>query len=213
MKSEPKPVRVHAYFDGQNLYRCTKTAFGYTYPNFDPKKLALRVCLEQAGWVLNAVHFYTGVPRHNDNPFWCHFWHQKLRGLRRQPNVHVFSRTLRYREKTIKLDNGGTLRTTIGQEKGIDVRIAIDIIRHAQKRVFDAALVFSQDQDLSEVAKEIRAISDEQDRWIKIASTFPKGSPAANSRGINGTDWLPFDKSLYDQCLDLRDYRPRNMHR
>ena len=34
---------------------------------------------------------------------------------------------------------------------------------------FEVALVFSQDQDLSEVADEIRVIAREQSRWIKIA--------------------------------------------
>ena len=90
-------------------------------------------------------------------------------------------------------------------EKGIDVRIAIDVIRMAHKRLYDVALVFSQDQDLSEVADEIKEIAREQDRWIKMASSFPRNQ--ARPRGINKTDWIPFDKTLYDNCIDPRDYR------
>jgi hypothetical protein len=67
------------------------------------------------------------------------------------------------------------------------------------------ALVFSQDQDLSEVANEIRFIAKEQDRWIKVASAFPAGSK--NPRGINGTDWIPIEREMYDSCLDGTDYR------
>ena len=69
------------------------------------------------------------------------------------------------------------------------------------------ALVFSQDQDLSEVADEVRVIAKEQGRWIKMASAFPVSPTARNRRGINKTDWVPIDRAIYDACLDLRDYR------
>jgi uncharacterized LabA/DUF88 family protein len=39
-----------------------------------------------------------------------------------------------------------------GEEKGVDVRIALDVIRLAHRAEYDVALLFSQDQDLSEVA-------------------------------------------------------------
>jgi hypothetical protein len=71
------------------------------------------------------------------------------------------------------------------------------------------AVIFSQDQDLSEVADEIRKISSREDRWIKIASAFPIGPTSRNRRGINGTDWIKIDRKTYDACIDSRDYRPR----
>ena len=60
-----------------------------------------------------------------------------------------------------------------GEEKGIDVRLALDVIALGQCREYDVALVMRQDQDLSEVAEEIRTIAREQRRWIKIASAVP----------------------------------------
>ena len=89
------------------------------------------------------------------------------------------------------------------------MRIAIDVIRMAHRSEYDAALIFSQDQDLSEVAAEVRVISQEQDRWIKVASAFPVSPTARNKRGINSTDWVSVDRALYDACLDPRDYRPK----
>lgn len=74
---------------------------------------------------------------------------------------------------------------------------------------YDVALMFSQDQDLSEVADEIKAISVLQDRWIQIASAFPVGPGTRNFRGINRTKWIEIDQSLYDACIDPGDYRPR----
>lgn len=69
------------------------------------------------------------------------------------------------------------------------------------------ALIFSQDQDLSEAADEVRVISAEQNRWIKVACAFPDSPAARNHRGINNTDWIRIDRASYDACIDPRDYR------
>ena len=54
------------------------------------------------------------------------------------------------------------------------------------------------------------AFIDGQNRWIKIASAYPKNTSQKHlNRGINKTDWIPFEKALYDTCLDPRDYRPK----
>ena len=74
---------------------------------------------------------------------------------------------------------------------------------------YDVALVFSQDQDLSEVADEIRQVARQQPRWIKVASAFPFSPASPNRRGVNGTDWVKIDRATYDACLDSRDYRPK----
>lgn len=104
----------------------------------------------------------------------------------------------------------GTTHTFLaGEEKGIDVRLALDVIRMAHRKEYDVAVIFSQDQDLSEVAEEIRAIAREQDRWIKVACAFPFSPTTRNRRGIDKTDWIRIDRATYDACLDRRDYRPR----
>lgn len=72
---------------------------------------------------------------------------------------------------------------------------------------YDVAIVFSQDQDLSEVADEIRALSRQQTRWIKMVCAYPMSPTVVNRRGINGTDWIKITKAEYDRCLDPRDYR------
>jgi hypothetical protein len=98
----------------------------------------------------------------------------------------------------------------VGAEKGIDVRLALDVIRLAHQNAYDVAVLFCSDQDLSEVAEEIRLIARERRRWIKIASAYPY-SPAYKVRGINKTDWIPIDRATYDACLDTRDYRPKRL--
>ncbi|TAK53983.1 MAG: NYN domain-containing protein [Gammaproteobacteria bacterium] len=185
-----------AFVDGQNLFHCAREAYGYTYPNFDPKLLAQTVCF-QRGWRLTQTRFYSGVPPKERDPKWHGFWARKTLRMTRA-GVHVTTRPLRY---TDELLSGGTF-ASIPREKGIDVRIAIDVLTFADRGFFDVAVIFSQDQDLAELVSEIRNIAARQNRWIKLASAFPVGPGTRNTMGIRDTDWIRLDKSTYDGCLD-----------
>lgn len=200
--NEPRIKRATAFFDGQNLFHAAKKAFGYLDPIYDPVKLAHAVCQAQ-GWQLTQTRFYTGVPAAADNPRWHKYWSAKLLAMSRV-GVHVYSRPLRYRNRSAP----GAAPILVGEEKGIDVRIAIDAMSCAYGGHCDVVLVFSQDQDLSELADEIRMIAINQNRWIKIASAFPVSPTTTNQRGINKTDWVKIDRPTYDACVD-----PWNYHR
>ena len=204
MNDEPRANRAVTFVDGQNLFHAAREAFGYTYPNYDVSRLTERVCARQ-GWDLTQVRFYTGVPDPENNLRWHRFWTHKLATMGRQ-GVVVYSRPLRYRTRKFDLPDGTQHAFQTGEEKGIDVRIALDVIALAHRREYDVALVMSQDQDLSEVAEEIRTIARDQRRWIKIASAFPVSPASRNRRGINKTDWIGIDQATYDRCLDPRDY-------
>ena len=207
MPPEPAVKRAIAFIDGQNLFHAARESFGYPYPSYDVSALAMAVSQAQ-GWARSQTRFYTGIPDPNDDPFWHSFWSAKLAVMGRQ-DVHLFARSLRYRNRVVNLADGTKHTFLAGEEKGIDVRIALDIIRLAHREEFDVALIFSQDQDLSEVADEIRAIAGEQNRWIKVASAFPFSPTTRNRRGIEKTDWIKVDRVTYDACLDRRDYRPK----
>lgn len=210
---EPTLKRTVAFIDGQNLFHSAREAFGYTYPNYDINLLAKAVCRTK-GWTLLQSRFYTGIPDRRDNARWNQFWAAKLLAMSRS-GVHTYTRALRYRNKTVPLPNrpefGGMAGKEhvflAGEEKGIDVRIALDVIRMAHRKEYDVALLFSQDQDLSEVADEIRVIASEQDRWLRIACAYPVSPTSRNTRGVNKTDWIEIDRATYDACLDGRDYR------
>lgn len=202
---EPRLKKAVVFVDGQSLFYAVKNAFGYAYPNYDVQSLAEKICLNQ-GWHLQEIRFYTGIPDINDDVFWHNFWTRKL-AVMGQKGIEIFSRKLRYRNQTVKLPNNQLYTFLVGQEKGVDVRIALDIIRLARENAYDVCLALSQDQDLSEVADEVRIIAKEQDRWIKMASAFPVSPTFKNSRGINKTDWVKIDRNMYDQCIDPNDYR------
>jgi hypothetical protein len=159
------------------------------------------------GWEPFGVRFYTGVPQQEREPMWHGFWSNRLLAMRRA-GIYVFSRSIRYRTEEFALPDGTIYEVDTAREKGVDVRLAIDVMRLAINDQLDVALIFSQDQDLVEVADEVRAIATTGHRWIKVACAFPSGPKASFDRGINKTDWFRMDEAFYNQCLDPRDYRP-----
>ena len=196
---EPAVKRAVSFFDGQNLFHHAKAAFGYGHPNYDPMKLADAVCRAN-GWVNNGVRFYTGMPDPKRDPDRYEYWRLRFLAMR-HAGISVTSRTLRY-----QIQGGQVVSRS---EKGIDLRIGLDVVSMAREGGLDIAVIFSQDQDLSEVAEEIRAISCSEGRWLKIVSAFPDSPTASASRGINKTDWFRIDRAFYDACLDSQDYRPQ----
>ena len=191
---EPPVKRAVSFFDGQNLFHHAKAAFGYTHPNYDPRKLADAVCSAR-GWENRGVRFYTGFPDRDRDPEWYGYWQRRFLGMRRA-GVTVTARPLGYRTESRNLPGGARHEIVTAREKGIDLRIGLDVV-----------VLFSQDQDLAEVADEIRYIARSENRWLKIASAFPVSPTASATRGINQTDWFRMDQAFYDACLDHRDYR------
>jgi uncharacterized LabA/DUF88 family protein len=197
--SEPEKKKIVTFFDCQNLFLAIKTLWGYSFPNFDPVKLSKLVSQNQSAYdgKLKGIRLYTGIHEVSVNPAWHDFWARKLANHSNQdPRVFTYSRPLRY-------SNG------VAREKGIDIRIALDLVRMARLKEYDIAVLFSQDADFSEVADEIRLISKEQSRWIKIASAFPFSPNSAKPFGVPKTDWLRISKEDYDSCIDPTDYRKK----
>lgn len=205
--NEPTSKRAMAYVDGQNLFNAAKEAFGYPFPNYHVLKLSQAIC-KQEGWNLAGVKFYTGIPDASIDPARHHFWVAKLAAMGTR-GIRTFTRPLRYSNQPVTLRDGTITTTLVGREKGVDVRLALDVVRDARDNRYDVALIFSQDQDLMEAAEEVRAIARKDNRWIKFACAFPISPTSENRRGINNTDWIRIDRKLYDTCLDPADYRKK----
>lgn len=207
MADEAPVSRAVAFFDGQNLYRHAKDAFGHRHPNFDPRKLFDAVCADRE-WTNRGVRFHTGTPSFHRSEMWHGYWANRLLAMRRA-GIAVESRPIRYRKHEIPLP-GGLIDTWYEpQEKGIDLRLGLDVVRLARGGHMDVAVIFSQDQDLAEAAKDVAEIARESDRPIKVVSAYPVGPSATAKRAINNTEWFGMDREFYDACLDPRDYRPK----
>ncbi|MGE0711684.1 MAG: NYN domain-containing protein [Planctomycetota bacterium] len=209
-RTKPANCRTHVFFDGQSLFNSAKRCFGYSYPNYDPLKLAAAATALEAGRTLTKTHFYTGVHRAHENAFWYGFWTNKLNALKRAggADVVVTERPLKYSDQPVEVSPGVFQNVRVGREKGIDIRIALDLVRLARRQEYDVAIVFSQDQDLLEAVDEVKDISTELGHWIRIECVYPDCAGNSNPRGINGTLWRKLDKAAYDACIDPKDYRP-----
>ena len=197
--------RAVAFFDGQNLFAAARDAFGFTTASYGVPRFAQAIALLH-GWDLIETRFYTGLPNRRENPRLHRHWTLRLRRMRAE-NVAVTARPLRRRRRRARLDDGAAVEFTVLEEKGIDVRIALDVVRVLLAVACDVVLLFSQDQDFAERADEVRTIAREQQRWIKIASAYPVGRGTKNPRGVARTDWIPIDRTTYEACLETREGR------
>ena len=196
-------MRTIVLVDGQNLYHLAKIAWGaekssnYKWPSYDVKKLAHALVDGKGGRTLTEIRFYTGVPdpragRKQLN--WHAFWSSKLRQMQNQ-GIYI------YRGRV----NRG------GQEKGVDVSLAIDLIHATYESRYENAIIVSQDSDFGPAVRLAKQIAKDQGRTLSFESWYPVGPGSRSRRGVPGTDWRHIRKEDYDSCLDPRDYRPRGI--
>ena len=192
-------MRTLVLIDGQNLHHLAKIAWApvpasgsspYSWPSYDVEKLAAHLVGRLSQRVLTELRFYTGVPRSAVNKFWHDFWTNKCRYLRNQ-GVHVYT---------------GRVNSS-GQEKGVDVSLALDLIQATHERRYDAAIIVSQDADFGPAVRLAKNIAKSQKRYLHFESAYPVGPSSTSTRGIPGTKWIRIDQAAYDACRDPRDYR------
>lgn len=197
-------MKTVVFFDGQNLYHLARDAWAptphvpgspYGYPAYDVMKLAQALVDRKPGRTLSEIRFYTGVPdawRGATEAFWHGFWGNKLRFLGSK-GIYVY----RGRVKN-------------GQEKGVDVSLAVDLVEWTYKQRYDVAIVVSQDYDYGPAIRLAKEIGQAQGRKLIFESAFPYSATATKQmspRGIPGTEWVQIAKAEYDACLDPTDYR------
>ena len=207
--------RVCAFIDGQNLYRSALNAYGPSHrtPRYDVLALAEKVAeLEELGEVTD-VMFYTGI-HSTKKPALREFWVKKLAAMGRQvgangARVHPYARQLQYTREERVREDGTVEEWFAGHEKGIDVKMALDMVRMARTGQHDVCVVFSQDADFSEAITEARLIAAEHGRSLDMVCAFPVAPPGgARTRGIPGTRHVGIPKDVYELALDRRNYWP-----
>ena len=150
----PDLLRVHTFFDGQNLFHAAQRQFSYGQANYDPLKLSQATTALFPNRTLVQVHFYTGVHRADVNADLHGFWTNKLQAMRRA-GIAVSSRSLKYSDQEFMSNKGDRYTLKVPREKGIDLRMGLDLVRLARKNEYDLAIIFSQDTDLREAVQEV----------------------------------------------------------
>lgn len=148
-------TRVAVFIDYKNVYHCARQAFGD--PDNDPPKFGhimpqrLGVLLKQLGEVvdpgreLTAVTVYRGQPGAKSHRHLQSAFARQVAAWEALPLTTVRTRPLRYRPTEWSF--GKPIRWR-GEEKGIDVLVALDIAIGARDDRYDVAVVVSADTDL-----------------------------------------------------------------
>jgi uncharacterized LabA/DUF88 family protein len=193
-------TRAVCFFDGENLRRSAREAFGQDQ-HVDPIALAEAVCAQQ-GWRCDGVRFYAGTPDPNHQPDESRSWAARCSQLQ-SDGVVVFARRLQYIDRPRQLPDGSTVIVPRVRQKGVDLRTGLDVFEMALDDQFDVAVLFCRDQDLSELLPTISRLAERSRRTIRLASAYPTGQ-LRWLKGIDGMQWLPIDQAMYEACLDPR---------
>ncbi|GIK78449.1 MAG: hypothetical protein BroJett022_21390 [Actinomycetes bacterium] len=148
-------ARVAVFLDYQNVYMGARSAFhahgtAHQDGQIDPCRLAKLLVSKGPPDVdreLSEVRIYRGQPDPQKDPRGYAANDRQCNHWRTLPNTTVITQTLRYpygwpREKE--------------QEKGIDVKLAIDLVAGAVRRDYEVAILMSTDTDLKPALEFVR---------------------------------------------------------
>ncbi len=197
--------RVWVFIDWQNLTRDAREAFHdpdndpASYGQVYPDRLAeLLRGLGIQPRTLDQVRLYTGAPANAHQPT-AYRAYMKQRSVWIGAGVKVFPRTLRYPPDW---------PATKAQEKGVDVALAVDVVRYGLvEKSFDVAIVASTDTDL---IPALEAISESPDArawgWPRVEVV----TWAPNKKQLRVPDkniWCyKLDQAQYESVRDHTNY-------
>lgn len=202
--------RVAVFIDYQNTYMRAREVFGsmgadsFVVGQVLPRRLGVH--LVQRGRVvdparqLSSVAVYRGEPDSGRSSVGQAACHRQVSAWRRQALVEARTRPLRYRH--IRWTDGSA-RDWEAREKGIDVLIAVDMVRGAIEDRFDVAVLVSADNDLVPALEAVVASG----KRVEVASWRTEGrwSPRLEVPGREiWCHWL--ERHDYEMVHDPTDY-------
>lgn len=133
--------RVMIYIDGSNVYHSLKSVFGYTNLDFEAfcKKLARRRQLVR-------VYYYNAPVDHTKEPERYKDQQTFFNRMRRIPYLEVRLGRLVYRNWPAER----------AYEKGIDVKMATDMLAQAYHNLYDVAVLVSGDNDFADALQAVK---------------------------------------------------------
>ena len=190
---------VVVFIDYQNVYHRARAAFGHERgpnPNAGhiyPHKIGGLLCergqSKDPDRVLTEVRVYKGLPDHRSGIDAQRYAARQTASWAKTPGVAVRSRPLDYYEAEKR---GRTVWK--GQEKGVDVMLALDLVEMARTGAFDTAVVFSADSDLLPALEQVVEIG-------KRVETATWEGPGVNRGPIR----IP-DRDLWNHRLNQTDF-------
>jgi uncharacterized LabA/DUF88 family protein len=135
---------VAVFIDGSNLYKALFSAFGNSYLDYEAfvrKLLGDRKLLR--------TYYYNALPNQSADPLAYQSRQRFIEALRHIPYFQVVLGRIEYREQ-----NGNK----VPQEKGVDIRIAVDMLDLAFKKAYNTAILVSGDSDFDRAIEVVKAM-------------------------------------------------------
>lgn len=201
--SADERLRTIVFVDGQNMYMSAREAFGWTqeagrFGNFRPYGLG-RILVRDPRRRLTQVRIYTGVPTPSRDPSGNAATQRRIATwVAEKPEiVQVFPRPLRYPPPR-------------GREKGVDVELAVDLVRLAMDDEFDVAVLASTDSDLKP-ALEFVAKRFPLKMLVTMAWKAEPGNERVTAEPLDLSAGnimrVKIPKHDFDRIADRRDFR------
>jgi uncharacterized LabA/DUF88 family protein len=193
--------RVALFVDAQNVYQGARQCFHagvtahYTDGQIDPLALGNLICDRPPPGLtrtLSEVRIYTGRPESTKEPK-TYGAHMRQCEAWERAGAIVIPRTLRY---------PGDWPKTRAEQKGVDVKLAIDFIAGAIDSRYDVGIVFSTDTDLRPA---LEFVSDRFKQYPRAEAAAWRGSGANRALTVAGSrsTWVHYLN--YDDYLAVRD--------
>lgn len=144
--------RAMIFIDGSNFYHSLKKSF--TTARIDIEKFCNKLALRRQ---LEGIYYYTASINQNDFPIQYSAQQKFLMKLSQINHLHLFMGRLEKHEDNQLL------------EKGVDVKLAVDMLMKAVKNEYDTCFLVSNDADFVPAIEEIQKLNK-----TVIHVTFPK---------------------------------------
>lgn len=204
------PDKLIVFVDYQNTYMAAREAFfddavdHHTCGQIHPLKLG-ELLAERSNQtrtdgrrtVLHQVRLYCGMPDSEKDPKGNSARLRQVQIWGRMPGVQVLHRPLRY--------PGGSLPP---QEKGVDVQLAVDVIRMALQGEYQLGVIFSRDTDLRPVLETMLDLKSHINVTCTVAAWQPDTGRRHSLQVPNHRVWCYYlTRRDFNSVADKRDYR------
>jgi uncharacterized LabA/DUF88 family protein len=149
--------RVMVFIDGSNLYHTLKSEYGRT--DLDFTKFCRKLCDDRQ---LIRVYYYNATVDPAKEPDRNKDQQRFFQRIRRLPYFEVRLGSLIYRNWP----------TVPPYEKGLDIKLATDLLVHAFRQNYDTAVLISGDNDFADALQAAKDFG----RNIEVALFKPAGS-------------------------------------
>ncbi len=197
--------RVAVFVDGEFLFK----SLGATKPGvlFDYSKIVEK--LVRPGR-LTRVWFYTAPPPGYWDRERIEQADNRVNRIRKLPYFHVVMGTTQQRRRCVKVGIGGKVKLVTGtcwEQKGVDVKLAIDMVNRARQNIYDTAVLVSGDGDFVELVRLLQDMGKHVINANSPPNTARSYHPSGPLRKTCDHRIVMDEKFLKDCTLDRSETR------